>query len=114
MSLVHTALPRIFCRDRWLGLEEQPLVAERDGATLEGDARQLPGEDRLLPTWQKATLCISRLQVGWRPVYQSRNGGRPRLSLFRGSWDKYTLESGQSYQVLSQPQPLTLISRSLA
>lgn len=69
-------------------------MAERDGATLEGDARELTGDDRLLPTWQKATPCVSRWTEGW--YTEGRNGGRPRSSLLRGSWDKRTLEVGKA------------------
>lgn len=103
--------PRMLCRDRWLGLEEKPLVMERDGAALEGDVRELAGEDRLLPTWWRANPLG---QPGARgPKASAWRGGislsacclRPRSSLLTGSQRKRPPESGHSYQ--AQPAMAT-------
>lgn len=60
----------MLCRDLWLGLEAKPLVAEREAATLEGDVRELVGEERPLPAWER-----NRNPTPWSEKLQPRGGG---------------------------------------
>lgn len=72
--------PRRLCKDRWLGLETKPLVAERDTAVLLGDVRELVGEDRPLPAWERDShrACVSEeLQPGVSRLGCLRPPGKP-------------------------------------
>lgn len=85
-------------------------MAERDGATLEGDARELTGDDRLLPTWQKATPCV---RPGWRVVHRGEEWGQAQIIPAQRKLGQLHPGGGQSYQVPCQPRTLTLLSKSL-